>query len=157
MSLLEIYKAIKVGKSDSLFASVVGSKLNKDAWKKGFNKWDEVWELGGLSLDDGSNAPATTAVRSKNFIAVSPDTAYCLYCGSNQLTVRYYDANKNFISVADKQGIGDVYANNRVRITPSNCHYIRFATWNGYGTAYLNDICISISGEHNGEYVPYNG
>ena len=153
MSLFDIYKAIKVGRSDSLFASLAGNKLNKDAWKKGFNKWDEEWEVGSISSSTGADTTASDRIRSKNYIPCNPDTFYYWnFPADTGVLIVYYDEDKSIV----KTGSG--WWNVRAAWeTPSAAHYMRFTTNAAYGTSYNNNICINISGEHNGEYVPYNG
>ena len=52
--------------------------------------------------------------------------------------------------------LGDIInANNGTFTTPTNAHYMRFRSYTSYGTDYLNDICINISSNRNGEYEPY--
>ena len=116
----------------------------------GFNAWDENWEAGSINssgVDYGSNV----AIRSVGYIPVIPNTAYYMRVLSYGLKIRFYDINKNFV-VAPTWN-----ANNPLYIVPENCYYLRFATQDGYGDEYKNDICINLSwdGERNGEYEPY--
>ena len=121
----------------------------------GFNQWDEEWEVGVFDNNGEPYGAATNAIRSKTFCKCVPNTAY--YCRSSKtgseyyIQMFYYDANKNFISMA--------YGNNRTFTTPQNAHYFKICTQTSsyiYGGTYLNDICINLSDtSRNGEYEPY--
>ena len=77
MSLFDIYKARQLGAgAGSLFDAKAGGNLNKDAWKKGFNKWDEEWEVGGIDHATGQNNTVSVVIRSKNYISLLPNTKY---------------------------------------------------------------------------------
>lgn len=119
----------------------------------GFNQWDEEWELGGISDSTGANFNSTSAIRCINYIPAIPDTPYFYSCATSGLKFRicYYNAEKEFISSLAQTNMNNVYA------TPSNCHYIRFAMRDTYGTTYNHDICINLhwDGERDGEYEPY--
>jgi len=114
---------------------------------RGFNAWDEVWDLGGISNSTGADYSDNTMIRAKNYIPVFPNTAYYLKCEYN-LNVRYYKADKTYLS-------GSVQAHNTTVTTPSGAHYMRFYVASGYGTTYQNNICVNISCDRNGEYEPY--
>lgn len=115
---------------------------------RGFNAWDEEWELGYYSSITGAKINSNDRVCSKNFIPILPNTTY-YFKGTFATAVCYYDANKNFISSA--------YPDNETRTTPSNAYFMMFALGTGYGTTYKNDICINLSwsGTRNGEYEPF--
>lgn len=109
-----------------------------------FNQWDEEWEANGINYLTGLNDDTrTNRIRSKNYIQVLPNTNYSFYItgrtGSQSLGwVTFYDENKAFIDRAN-------YTPNSSIITlPSNCSFIRFETYEGYGTTYKNDVCIYI-------------
>lgn len=128
----------------------------------GFNVWDEQWEQGFIN-DQGIDGPASSEIRSRNYIRVLPNTAYYFphylsetygQSGSNFFRVLFYDKDKNVISATT------TYTNwgeaSWIMTTPANCAYIRFYTNLGSGK-YNGDICINIShtGYRNGEYQPY--
>ena len=128
----------------------------------GFNAWDEQWEQGYIN-DQGIDGPASSEIRSRNYIRVLPSTAYYFpyylgdtygQSGSNFFRVLFYDKDKNVISATT------TYTNwgeaSWIMTTPANCAYIRFYT-NIEGGKYNGDICINIShtGYRNGEYQPY--
>lgn len=117
---------------------------------KGFNQWDEEWEVGGLYAD-GSNKTSTSEIRTKNFIPVLQNTTYYLKtkAGINQGDVHFYDANKVHLS-------GVLAKGNRTFIIPSGCMFIKVAFQTTYGTTYNHDICINISNPiYNGQYKPH--
>lgn len=125
----------------------------------GFNQWDEEWELGGITNNTGVDAPSNDTIRSKSYIPVISGESYYFKSSAN-LALRYYDDSKAFLGVYDADSKGDIVTTgadtNRIRRIPSNCAYVRFATWNTYGTTYKHDICINISDPaRNGTYEPY--
>ena len=129
---------------------------------RGFNAWDEQWEVGGINSSTGINVVWAGTLRSKNYTPVLPNTTYYFRCngwGTNtNVKTRFYDADKNYIGFVQKNG--SVVAPNSVFTTPSNCHFMRFEFADTYGTTtYHSDICINISkttgSPKNGDYVPY--
>ena len=112
----------------------------------GFNQWDEVWEIGGISSSTGNNDGSTDRIRSKNYIPVFPNVSYYIK-SFKTLGLRFYDADKNYLS--------SISADNQTRTTPNNCYYMRFVCLNT--TTYNHDICINLhwDGERDGEYEPY--
>lgn len=120
---------------------------------RGFNAWDEEWELGGLDGNTGEPFNQPTTIRSKNFTEVIPNTSYYYYCGSadNYFRICYYAADKSFISSLAYTATNSAY------VTPNGCHYIKIAMRDTYGTSYKNDICINLSWDasRDGEYEPY--
>lgn len=101
------------------------------------NVWDEQTEVGGINSSDGSNKDTITdRLRSKNYISVKPNTAYCLSIPSGGAWLYWYDASKDYISRYNC-GAGYTFT------TPSNCYYIRFELFSSYGTTYNNDISIN--------------
>lgn len=119
---------------------------------KGFNLWDEEWELGGYNDATGEKVPATTKIRNKNPIRVSPSTTYYGVCpvSGYGLQVYFYDKDMNFISLLSG------WVQNSSFTTPLNCRYINFVPNSQYGTTYKHDICINVSNASlNGTYKPY--
>lgn len=109
---------------------------------KGFNLWDEEWELGTLSASTGAKASSSNDIRSKNYISVKPNTTY--YCNTAN-NIYFYDKNKGFISYK--------YVGTETFTTPPNAYYIMFTKG---GTTYNHDICINVSNASlNGTYMPY--
>lgn len=115
---------------------------------RGFNAWDEEWELGYYSAATGEKVASNKYIRCKNFIPVLPNTTYYPETNNFHCLVVYYDADKNYIDYKN-------YFRNATFTTPSNCHYITFFLSSDYGTTYNNDICINISSDKNGTYEPY--
>ena len=113
---------------------------------RGFNQWDEEWEVATLA--------GNSCVASKNFIKVLPSTEYYMYVG-NSYVINYgivvveYDANGNWV----KQG--RYYL---PKITFDNpTAYIKIGVIASYyGNTYNHDICINISSSRNGEYEAYD-
>lgn len=121
------------------------------------NVWDEEWELGAVSVR-GSLITDFTRIRPKNYISVTPNSEYYLYCGyltQGEINVIYY-ANKGDTSSIGYQPIS--YNSSKTFTPPANCHYIKFSFENsvGYGNTYRNDICINLSDPAiNGQYFPH--
>ena len=112
---------------------------------RGFNQWDEEWELGGLINATGQMYDTTDRIRSKNFNKCMPNTAYYGKAPDNYLRWFWYDASQNFIS--------NESAANRIVTSPSNARYFKIVEETH--TTYNNDICISLSSDRNGTYEPY--
>lgn len=114
----------------------------------GVNVWDEEWEVGDISGTTGVNEPSSTNIRSTNYIQVKPNVSY-YFRSPNQIKIRYYDRNKEFIS-------GGVISNNAIITISEQTYYIRFAMPNAYGTTYNNDISINYPSTDT-SYHAYNG
>jgi len=112
----------------------------------GFNRWDEVWEVGSISNTTGENVGDNGVIRSKNYIPVFPSTVYQVSGFTTNLF--FYDASKAFISNG-WQTAGSTFT------TPSNCRYVRFRMGSAYGNTYKGDICLHLSGPRNGDYEPH--
>ena len=143
-SMFSGYKAHDTG---SLQSVSVGSHV-----MRGFNAWDEEWEVGSLNSDTGLNSSSTVQIRSKGFTKVLPNTEYYLTIPAASYMF-YYDADKNYIG--EKTYISSTHT----FTTPANAFYVRFRVSATYGTTYNNDICINISKTtgtpKNGDYVAY--
>ena len=122
---------------------------------RGFNAWDEEWELGGINSSTGANYTSSSAIRSKNYIPVISGATYYFKSTSYQIVLLGYDADKNFVSGAFN-GYNTAAIQNVVFTIPEGVRYLRF---NASATTYNNDICINISkttgSPKNGDYVPY--
>lgn len=123
--------------------------------EQGKNLWDEVWEEGSINYKTGLDTPDPTAMRSKNYIPIIPNSTYIfVYTGDTEfgnVKVRFYDHGKNYIGGDSKSG--DTYPNKSF-ITPSNAFYVRFTLPPKYGNIYKNDIAL-IAGS-SGTYAPYH-
>ena len=103
--------------------------------RTGVNIWDEEWELGGLSVTNGTEQERTDRIRMKNFVPVLPNTTYYKH-GPNPFWNIYFDKDKNYIS----------YGNSNVNgtfTTPNNCYYLRCAFESNYGTTYNHNVSIN--------------
>ena len=125
---------------------------------RGFNQWDEEWEQGNIANLTGQNdTNGTNRIRSKNYISVTPSGSYNVTNKSSvNVYIYYYASDKSFISAETSNYVSG--NSNKIYTLPSNCYFIRFRTYDGYGTTYANNICINISDtSKNGTYEPYNG
>ena len=118
---------------------------------RGFNAWDEEWELGYYDID-GSKKSSNTSICCKNLIPVIQNTTYC-FTMPNNTTVRFlfFDADGHFVSNINAT---TSTASGYTFTIPNGCHYMAFHV---SGTTYNHDICINLSwgGERDGEYAPY--
>lgn len=125
--------------------------------EQGKNLWDEIWEEGSIVGSTGLDASDSTAIRSKNYIPIIPNSTYIfVYAGSTEfrnVKVRFYDRSKNYIGYNNNTGNGDTYPNKSF-ITPLNAFYVRFTLPPAYGNVYKNDIAL-ITGS-SGTYAPYH-
>ena len=117
----------------------------------GFNAWDEQWEVGALSGNDGTLVDNGGAIRSSGFIQVVAGSVYNIQCPT-QVILCAYDDKYQYIEWL-------LWGGNTSQFTiPHNCKYIKFCTYgNIYGNTYNHDICINLShtGVENGKYKPY--
>lgn len=124
--------------------------------EQGKNLWDEIWEEGSIVSDTGLDSPAPTAIRSKNYTPIIPNSTYIfVYVGSakfENVKTRFYDHSKKYIGYNDNNG-QTVYPNKSF-ITPSNAFYVRFTLPPDYGNVYKTDIAL-IAGS-SGAYTPYH-
>lgn len=123
--------------------------------EQGRNLWDEVWEEGSINYNAGLDTPNPTAIRSKSYTPIIPNSTYIFaYTGSTKfgnVKVRFYDHSKNYIGGDSKSG--DTYPN-KLFITPSGAFYIRFTLPSEYGNAYKNDIALIA--DSSGAYAPFH-
>ena len=112
----------------------------------GKNIWDEQWQVGIISSDDGSYINYNEDISSINFIKVKPNTTY--YVASNVgVQIKYFDSSKNPIGAT-----WGANGKNSTFKTTSDTAYIKFRTSKNGGT-YNDDIAI-IEGT-GGDYQPY--
>ena len=124
----------------------------KSITSRGFNQWNEEWEVGLINTTTGENQPGGTTIRSKNHIGVIPGNTYYIKApyaiGSYGIVIFFYDSAKNYIRYIDSYSTS-------VAI-PNDCAFIRFQVSKVYGTTYNNDICVNVSNaSFNGQYKPY--
>lgn len=113
----------------------------------GTNKWDEQWEVGGISNQDGTEYNNSSTFRSKNYTPVIPNTTYYFRCGTADIIgLRYYDANKSFIFAPALNA-------NRAFTTPADAAYLRFVDTSR--NTYNNDISINYPSSVT-TYSPYS-
>ena len=116
----------------------------------GVNVWDEVWEVGSLDAN-GANETANDRIRSKNYIAVVPNTTYYIKAPYG-VWFWGYDANKTFVQrVPSSNSI-----NNTTFTVPNGIKYLRFVVRSNYGSTYNNDISINYPSTDT-TYHAYNG
>lgn len=103
----------------------------------GANKWDEVWERGSIDNSTGEDKPASTGIRSQNYIPVVAGESYyiCNLDADNSIRYYYYDANYGFVSSAG--------VNNSVLTIPSGVSYMRIRSTGTYGNVYKNDWAVN--------------
>lgn len=123
---------------------------------RGFNQWDEEWEVGAYNNNTGEKAYAINCIRCKNLIRVKENTTYYLKVGSITGSSQYiqgcfYDASGNFLTSSYTGG----YFNSTF-VVPNGAYYMAFSMPNTYGTTYNHDICINRSiPSLNGTYLPF--
>jgi len=105
--------------------------------------WDEEWEANGIAYNTGLNDDTrTNRIRSKNYIKVVPNDELYFYVYGRTGTqnigwVYFYDKDQNYIDRNSYTG------ENPIITIPSNCVFIRFETYEGYGTTYNNNVTLS--------------
>lgn len=138
-------------------AGEIVSAGTEEIVEQGKNLWDEIWEEGSIVGSTGLDASDSTAIRSKNYIPIIPNSTYIfVYAGSTEfrnVKVRFYDRSKNYIGYNNNTGSGDTYPNKSF-ITPLNAFYVRFTLPPAYGNVYKNDIAL-IAGS-SGDYSPFH-
>lgn len=122
---------------------------------RGFNAWDEEWEVGKYNGDTGEKQSASNQIRSKNKISILPNTSYYFWfpSGTTMNGVLFYGADESYLGTDYAFGV----ATPGVKTTPSNAYYMTFQMNSAYGTTYNNDICINLSWDasRDGEYEEY--
>lgn len=127
---------------------------------KTFNLWNEETVLALLQYDKNASnfgqQISGSNITSKNYISVLPNKEYSVSGATAQanMVLFCYDENKNAIIVGDSGYIA-IKSNGQTFTTPSGCRYVRFYMSKPYGTTYNHDICINVSGNKNGTYMPY--
>lgn len=120
--------------------------------RTGVNVWDEEWEL-GVWNGSGEKVPSNTAIRSKNYIPVMPNTEYYWKFAARYtsgLIIRELDKNKGFLTTTTKETSGTF-------TTSSGCYFIVLCSYGSDNiTTYQNDISINYpSTDH--DYHAYDG
>lgn len=112
----------------------------------GVNQWDEEWERGTIGLKTGAKVDDNTKIRSKNYVPISPNTAYYYKFPGNWRMV-YYDSDKNVVEQ------GNTYSPNIILTSPATAHYLLFAL--DATTEYDNNIAINYPATVT-TYSPYS-
>ena len=137
--------------SYTAYGNYLVSSKTKGKFIKGFNQWDEQWEVGTINKTTGEPDVLSTKIRTKNFMKVFPNTNYyfCELHTPAYHDVFFYDKSYNYIGV-DSSDVVEF-------TTPLNTYYMKFTLATEYGVVYNNDICINISDANkNGTYEPYS-
>lgn len=120
----------------------------------GVNLWDEEWELGYFNTANGQPLPISDRIRSKNFISITPETAFRLVIASSHYIMPlFYDKDKNYLGYI-ANGVYTSYQNPFTSL--SNACYMTFYVSPSYGTTYNNDISINYPSTDT-TYHAYNG
>lgn len=115
-------------------------------YKRGFNLWDEQWEIGGISSSTGENEPSSDRIRTKNYISVKESTYYYFVTNGKTFGLRFYDKDKNYLSY--------VTVMNNSTLMPANVYFLRFIVLNT--TTYGNNISVNYP-QTDTSYHAYNG
>ena len=120
----------------------------------GINLWDEEWELGYYNTTNGQPLPISDRIRSKNFIPITPETAFRLVIpSSHYIMPLFYDKDKNYLGYI-ANGVYSGYQNPFTSL--ANACYMNFYVSPSYGTTYNNDISINYPSTDT-SYHAYNG
>lgn len=122
------------------------------------NRWDEDWEVGGISAITGQNDNTANRIRSKNYISVLfGESIYVKTPSSNNfIYLRFYDSQYRFITYSSYG-----YANQTIIINnllaPKSIENVAYVRLHIQETEYGNDICINTNNSNiNGTYYPYD-
>ena len=94
------------------------------------NRWDEEWEQGTFDNSTGEKKPYSNYWRSKNRIAVLPNTPYYAFTSGDNIYRFYYDANGDYIGSTS----GVI---NQTFTTPNEAYYLNIVdvTRNSYDSS----------------------
>ena len=137
------------------YATETGKLIHNATTKvktRGFNQWDEKWEVGRYDAA-GQKVADNTRIRCKNPVKIVNGESYY---AQGPITA---SADFNYIVLDNGlnalTGIQYITAPGLLNI-PSGGAFIIFYLGTAYGTTYNNDICINISdAAKNGTYEPY--
>ena len=125
----------------------ISGRTGVSVYRAGINIWDEEWERGTIGLTTGAKVDDNTKIRSKNYVPISPNTAYYYKFPGNWRMV-YFDADKNVVER------GNTYSPNIILTSPATAHYLLFAL--DATTEYDNNIAINYPATDT-DYHAYNG
>lgn len=118
-------------------------------YRTGANVWDEEWELGAFNNSTGAKIASSNTIRSKNPIAIRPETEYC-FVSHNAVYLYFYDANGDFLPPYVYKAV----SGGKVNFTsPQNACYMNFYA---YGTSYSQNKSINYPSTDT-EYHAYTG
>ena len=118
-------------------------------YRTGVNVWDEEWELGAFNNSTGAKSASSNTIRSKNPIAILPETEYC-FVSHNAVYLYFYDANGDFLPPHVYKAV----SGGKVNFTsPQNAFYMNFYA---YGTSYAQNKSINYPSTDT-DYQAYNG
>lgn len=119
----------------------------------GINAFDGEMELGTYNGNTGNKSDSSTRIRTKGAIPVKGGETY-RFVTSRQSTFGiswlFYDKDDVFISNNNRADFGVGFD---IPI-PGNAFFMRFSTWDNYGTVYGNDIGVNYPSSETA-YVPY--
>ena len=125
----------------------ISGRTGVTVYRTGINIWDEEWERGTIGLTTGAKVDDNTKIRSKNYVPISPNTAYYYKFPGNWRMV-YFDSDKNVVEQ------GNTYSPNIILTSPATAHYLLFAL--DATTEYDNNIAINYPATDH-DYHAYNG
>lgn len=125
----------------------ISGRTGLSVYRTGANVWDEEWERGTIGMTTGAKVDDNTKIRSKNYVPISPNTAYYYKFPGNWRMV-YFDADKNVVER------GNTYSPNIILTSPATAHYLLFAL--DATTEYDNNIAINYPATDH-DYHAYNG
>lgn len=131
-------------------APAIKSSIVKAVMSRGFNLWDEQWELGAYNILTGEKSTVTTAIRSKNATPIIGGKTYCILNPTADAAILFYDALGNYL------GLDTVFLSSTSVATfeaPYGAAFMRFTI---SGTTYQNNVCVNVSNASlNGTYKPH--
>ena len=141
----------------------IGTYQDKFIRNDGSNLWSSVWEQGEVSGSNGENYGNLSMIRTKDYIAVKPNTHYAINRSltGGAINVRCYGADKSYLGTgADYLTlISGTTAGNPMDQTGSQCviapkdnvYYLRFNDL----TNNLSTLYMMVEGDTQASYQPY--
>lgn len=161
LTIDEFYARLPLGIDTTAYNE--GELINMDAYALksiGQNQWNENWALGSLDIK-GQWVAGYNSIVNVEPIDVVPNYQYFFYMGADApydraiATIYYFDLNGKPIG---SQEVGYYGAGLTQNFTPpQNARYMRFSTFDGYGSAYKGDIGVYLYHSGVGNYDEYVG
>lgn len=161
LTIDEFYARLPLGIDTTAYNE--GELINMDAYALksiGQNQWNEKWKLGSLDIK-GQWVAGYNSIVSDEPIDVMPNYLYFFYMGADApydraiATIYYFDLNGKPIG---SQEVGYYGAGLTQNFTPpQNARYMKFSTFDGYGSAYKGDIGVYLYHSGVGNYDEYVG